>query len=62
MNSKKMKGMTLALLMMVAALAGCIGGDDDAEEIADVSGMDASDAGYTYASNVDNHRSLMKDL
>ena len=62
MNSKKMKGMTLALLMMVAALAGCIGGDDDADEITDVSGMDASDAGYTYASNVDNHRSLMKDL
>ena len=55
-----MKGMTLALLMMMSALAGCIGGDDDdAEEVA---GMDATDGGYTYASNVDNHRSLMKDL
>ena len=46
--------------MMMSALAGCIGGDDDdAEEVA---GMDATDGGYTYASNVDNHRSLMKDL
>ena len=24
--------------------------------------MDAEDGGYTYASNVDNHRSLMADL
>ncbi len=63
MNNKKMKGMTLALLMMVAALAGCIGGDDDADtEVEEITGMDASDGGYTYASNVDNHRSLMKDL
>jgi len=58
-----MKGMTLALLMLMAAFAGCLGGDDDTEDVTEeVSGMDASDAGYTYASNVDNHRSLMKDL
>ena len=62
MNNGKMKGMTLALLMMVSALAGCIGGDDAEDAAEDVSTMDASDAGYTYASNVDNHRSLMKDL
>ena len=63
MNNLKMKGMTLALLMMFAALAGCLGGDDATDDAGDdVSGMDASDAGYTYASNVDNHRSLMKDL
>ena len=32
--------------------------DEDEKE----STMDASDGGYTYASNVDNHRSLMKDM
>ena len=48
MNNGKMKGMTLALLMMMAAFAGCLGGDD-ADDAAEVSGMDASDAGYTYA-------------
>ena len=57
-----MKGMTLALLMLMAAFAGCLGGDDTEDAAEEVSGMDASDAGYTYASNVDNHRSLMKDL
>ena len=57
-----MKGMTLALLMLMAAFAGCLGGDDTEDVAEEVSGMDASDAGYTYASNVDNHRSLMKDL
>ena len=63
MNNTTMKGMTLALLMLMAAFAGCLGGDDDTEDVTEeVSGMDASDAGYTYASNVDNHRSLMKDL
>ena len=50
--------------MTMAGLAGCLGTDDDEkdEEEEVVSTMDASDAGYTYASNVDNHRSLMKDL
>ena len=62
MNNGKMKGMTLALLMMMAAFAGCLGGDDADDAAEEVSGMDASDAGYTYASDVDNHRSLMKDL
>ncbi|MCH2641417.1 MAG: FEA1-related lipoprotein [Candidatus Thalassarchaeum sp.] len=62
MNNGKMKGMTLALLMMMAAFAGCLGGDDADDAADEVSAMDASDAGYTYASNVDNHRSLMKDL
>jgi len=63
MNNGKMKGMTLALLMMLSALAGCIGGDDDHDDHDhEESAMDAADGGYTYASNVDNHRSLMKDL
>ena len=62
MNNGKMKGMTLALLMMMAAFAGCLGGDDADDAVEEVSGMDAMDGGYTYASNVDNHRSLMKDL
>ena len=62
MKNTTMKGMTLALLMLMAAFAGCLGGDDTEDVAEEVSGMDASDAGYTYASNVDNHRSLMKDL
>ena len=52
--------MILIVLMAAAGLAGCIGDDDD--EKTDASTMDAADGGYTYASNVDNHRSLMKDL
>ena len=62
MKNTTMKGMTLALLMLMAAFAGCLGGDDTEDVTEEVSGMDASDTGYTYASNVDNHRSLMKDL
>jgi hypothetical protein len=54
-----MKGMILIVLMAAAGLAGCIGDDDEKTE---ASTMDAADGGYTYASNVDNHRSLMKDL
>ena len=49
--------MILIVLMAAAGLAGCIGDEDEKE-----STMDASDGGYTYASNVDNHRSLMKDM
>ena len=54
--------------MAVSGLAGCLSSDDDddEEETMDttepVVGMDATDGGYTYASDVDNHRSLMKDL
>ena len=51
--------MILIVLMAAAGLAGCIGDDDEKTE---TSTMDAADGGYTYASNVDNHRSLMKDL
>ena len=51
--------MILIVLMAAAGLAGCIGDDDEKTE---ASTMDAADGGYTYASNVDNHRSLMKDL
>ena len=47
--------------MAVSGLAGCLGTDDD-EDDETASTMDAADGGYTYASNVDNHRSLMKDL
>ena len=56
-----MKGLLLIVLMATAGLAGCIGDEDEEKEETTVS-MDASDGGYTYASNVDNHRSLMKDL
>ncbi len=92
--------------MMLAAFAGCIGGDDDDDDSSSsdasssttsdtsdssdssdtsdasdsdtsdssdssdssssggsaVSAMDGEDGGYTYASNVDNHRSLMADM
>jgi hypothetical protein len=61
MNYKKMKGLLLIALMAVSGLAGCLGTDDD-EDDETASTMDAADGGYTYASNVDNHRSLMKDL
>ena len=37
MNNGKMKGMTLALLMMMAAFAGCLGGDDADDAAEEVS-------------------------
>ena len=58
----------MMLLLSCAAMAGCLGTDDeeekDTEDPADEkpAWLDASDAGYTYASDVDNHRSLMNDL
>ena len=61
--------MLMILLMACGAFAGCLGSDDDdkEEESSDSTDekpewLDASDAGYTYASDVDNHRSLMNDL
>ena len=66
MKTKSLKGMTLALLMLISAMAGCIGTEDettdDATEDEKAAFLDATDGGYTYASNVDNHRSLMQDL
>ncbi|MDP6199713.1 MAG: hypothetical protein QF531_02990, partial [Candidatus Poseidonia sp.] len=65
LKTKSIKGMTLALLMLIAAMAGCIGTEDETTEEAEEAKpafLDASDAGYTYASDVDNHRSLMQDL
>ena len=65
MNYTKLKGLLLIALMAVSGLAGCLASEEedettDATDAADA--MDAEDGGYTYASNVDNHRSLMKDL
>ncbi len=62
-----MKSMLMILLMSCAAFAGCLGSDDDEKESGDSADekpawLDASDAGYTYVSDVDNHRSLMNDL
>ena len=76
MMSLRLKSMLMMMLMCSAALAGCLGSDDEKKEDADddtddvvepvvdpkPEWLDESDAGYTYASNVDNHRSLMKDL
>ena len=56
--------MTLALLMLISAMAGCLGADDDEDttEEETASTTSGTDAGYTYASDVENHRALMKDL
>ena len=69
MTNIRLKSLLMILLMCCAVLAGCLGGDDDDDDdssddtVDDTPAwLDASDAGYTYASNVDNHRSLMKDL
>tara|TARA_B110000444_G_scaffold12547_1_gene10768 strand:+ start:16004 stop:17155 length:1152 start_codon:yes stop_codon:yes gene_type:complete len=64
MNHTKLKGLVLIALMAVSGLAGCLASEEDeTTDAADsVVAMDAEDGGYTYASNVDNHRSLMKDL
>ena len=64
MTNIRLKSLLMILLMCCAALAGCLDSDDDDDNAVDdtPAWLDASDAGYTYASNVDNHRSLMKDL
>jgi len=61
MKNNTMKGLTLALLMMMAAFAGCLGGDD-ADDHEDHVHLDTNDGGYEYASDVDNHRMLMADV
>ena len=64
LKTKQLKGMTLALLMLISAMAGCLGADDDDDTTEEESASTTSgtDAGYTYASDVENHRALMKDL
>ena len=62
---KTIRALALTLTLLLASLAGCVAEDDSsptpAEEVKPEF-LDASDAGYTYASDVDNHRSLMLDL
>ena len=55
MNSTS-KSLILTILMIASTMAGCLGGDEG-----DVD-LDGEDGGYTYASNVDNHRMLMGDV
>ena len=43
----------MTLVLIGSAIAGCAGDDVD---------LDDADGGYTYASNVDNHRMLMGDV
>ncbi len=43
----------MSLVLIGSAIAGCAGNDVD---------LDDADGGYTYASNVDNHRMLMGDV
>ena len=62
MNPTKLKGLLLIALMAVSGLAGCLGTEDESDDSDDVVATSGTDAGYTYASNVENHRALMKDL
>ena len=62
MNPTKLKGLLLIALMAVSGLAGCLGTEDESDDSDDVAATSGTDAGYTYASNVENHRALMKDL
>lgn len=50
----KLLSLMMTTLMTASALAGCAGGDDV--------DLDDADGGYTYASDVDNHRMLMGDV
>ncbi|DAC34166.1 MAG TPA: hypothetical protein HA286_07090, partial [Candidatus Poseidoniaceae archaeon] len=63
--TKTLRALALTLTLLLASLAGCVAEEDTTEETTEDAKpefLDASDAGYTYASNVDNHRSLMQDL
>ena len=63
--TKTLRALALTLTLLLASLAGCVAEEDTTEETTEDAKpefLDASDAGYTYASNVDNHRSLMLDL
>ncbi len=51
------KSLVMTILMIASAVAGCLGGDDGSDV-----DLDGEDGGYTYASNVDNHRMLMGDV
>ena len=54
--------MLMTLILFGTALAGCLGTEDADETETETAAVVVTDAGYTYASNVDNHRALMKDL
>ena len=58
MMNIRLKSMLMTLLMCCAALAGCLDSDDE-ETTEDTS---VTDNGYTYVSDVENHRALMQDL
>ncbi len=63
--TKTLRALALTLTLLLASLAGCVAEEDTTEETTEDAKpefLDASDAGYHYASNVDNHRSLMQDL
>ena len=51
----KITSITMTMMFLLSALAGCTGGDEAVD-------LDDSDGGYDYASNVDNHRMLMGDV
>ena len=61
LKTKSIKGMTLALLMLIAAMAGCIGSEEDdteTEDTVDAPVTSGTDAGYTYASVSYTHLTL----
>jgi hypothetical protein len=49
----KILSLMMTILITTAAFAGCTGDDDP---------LDESDGGYTYASNVDEHRKVVEDV
>ena len=64
--TKTLRALALTLTLLLASLAGCVAEEEETTDETPVDEkpafLDASDAGYTYASDVDNHRSLMQDL
>ncbi|MBD39114.1 MAG: hypothetical protein CMB11_08510 [Euryarchaeota archaeon] len=64
--TKTLRALALTLTLLLASLAGCVAEEEETTETpaeeTKPAFLDTADAGYTYASNVDNHRSLMLDL
>ena len=62
MTNIRLKSLLMILLMCCAALAGCLDSDDDDDDDDTTDDTTVTDNGYTYVSDVENHRALMQDL